>query len=71
MVIANHVHLVDSGRHQVDLRLHCTGCEEPFLFAEGIPVGIDLSGDTGAYRSSDRQELRVAVTTALEEVPRG
>ena len=58
--------LEDSGKRQADIRGWCSDCEEPFLWAEQIPIGVDLSG---VARSVDGQELRVAMTSAADFPP--
>lgn len=63
MTSTNMVLLTDTGKRQVELRVWCTDCDEPFLWPEEIMIGVDLNG---VARSFDRKELRVAVTSAAD-----
>lgn len=55
--------LEDTGKRQAQIRLWCADCEEPYLWPESVPIGVDLSG---VARSVDRRELRVAVRNTAE-----
>jgi len=63
LVAGNLVRLPDSDRWNVEVRLTCQGCGEPFRF-RGLPVGLNLDG---AAVSVDGLEARLAVHPAGEE----
>ena len=56
----------DTGRRMANIRIWCDVCEQPFLFADRIQVGLHFDG---VARSMDGQELRVAIRSALDDMP--
>lgn len=49
--------LSDVGKFNMDVKVHCTDCGQPFKF-KGLPVGVNLNGATCSF---DGLEGRFAI----------
>lgn len=56
--------LEDSGKFNMDVKVHCVQCKLPFRFI-GLPCGLDLNGATV---NSDATEARLAIAPKGEVV---